>query len=73
MTNFVDLLQKRRSTRKFINTPVEESKIDLILKAALMAPSSKRCTPWHFIVVDEKEKLQQMSLYFKMYHDILFF
>ena len=27
-----------------------------------MAPSSKGCTPWHFIVVDEKEKLQQMSL-----------
>ena len=62
MTTFIDLLQKRRSTRKFENRPVEEDKIEKILKAALMAPSSKRSTPWQFVVVDEKEKLEKMAV-----------
>ena len=62
MTTFIDLLQKRRSTRKFENRPVEEEKIEKILKAALMAPSSKRSTPWQFVVVDEKAKLEKMAV-----------
>ncbi len=62
MTTFIDLLQKRRSTRKFENRPVEEDKIEKILRVALMAPSSKRSTPWQFVVVDEKEKLGKMAV-----------
>ncbi len=62
MTTLIDLLQKRRSTRKFENRPVEEDKIEKILHAALMAPSSKRSTPWHFVVVDEKAKLEKMAV-----------
>jgi nitroreductase len=62
MTTFIDLLRQRRSTRKFENRPVEGGKIEKILEAALMAPSSKRSTPWHFVVVDEKEKLDKMAV-----------
>ena len=62
MNNFNDLAQKRRSIRKFQDRPIEEEKLNNILKAALMAPSSKRCQPWHFVVVDEQEKLLQMSV-----------
>ncbi len=61
MVTFIDLLRQRRSTRKFENRPVEGEKIEQILKAALMAPSSKRSTPWHFVVVDDKEKLLDMA------------
>ena len=61
MTTFIDLLRQRRSIRKFENRPVEEEKIEKILRAALMAPSSKRSTPWHFVVVDEKDKLEKMA------------
>ena len=61
MTTFIDLLRQRRSTRKFENRPVEDEKIEKILQAALMAPSSKRSNPWHFVVVDEKEKLVKMA------------
>ena len=62
MKTFIDLLRQRRSTRKFENRPVEEEKIEKILQAALMAPSSKRSTPWHFVVVDEKEKMEKMAV-----------
>lgn len=57
----IDLLQTRRSIRKFQDRPVEEEKIAQLMKAALMSPSSKSSRPWHFIVVDDKEKLQKIS------------
>lgn len=62
MSTFNDLVIRRRSIRKYQDRPVEEEKLEKILKAALMAPSSKRCQPWHFVVVTDKEKLQKMSV-----------
>ncbi|MDR1556289.1 MAG: nitroreductase family protein [Tannerellaceae bacterium] len=61
MDSFSELLKTRRSTRRFTDellTPVE---VELILKAALMAPSSKRSTPWQFVVVEEKEMLRKLA------------
>ena len=62
MNTFNELVKTRRSIRKFQDRPIEEDKLNAILKAALMAPSSKRCQPWHFVVVDDEDKLLQMSV-----------
>ena len=40
----------RRSIRKYKNIPLEEEKINDILRAALLAPSAKNRQPWKFIV-----------------------
>lgn len=61
MKELIDIITERRSTRKFTDQPIEQEKLDLILKAALMAPSSKRCTPWHFVVVEDVNDLQAIS------------
>lgn len=61
MTSLFDLIRKRRSIRKYKAQPVEKSKVDTILKAALMSPASKRSNPWSFIVVDDKELLTKLS------------
>lgn len=62
MANFLfDLIKKRRSIRKFKSQAVEQEKIDLLMKTVLMSPSSKSTRPWHFIVVDDKEMLVQLS------------
>ena len=49
----------RRSIRKYKNIPLEEEKINDILRAALLAPSAKNRQPWKFIVYqgEEKDKL----------------
>ena len=57
-----NLLYKRRSTRKFLPKKVEEDKIKSILSAALLAPSSKNSRPWEFIVVDDPELLETLSV-----------
>ena len=38
---FISLLQKRRSIRRFLDQPVEKKKVDLLVEAALRAPSSR--------------------------------
>lgn len=48
--------------RKFTSEELTQEQVVALMKAALMAPSSKRSTPWQFVVVDDKETLRQLSL-----------
>lgn len=61
MGNFSDLIVKRRSMRKFTDEPVGQDDVVELLKAALMAPSSKRSNCWQFVVVDDKDMLKDLS------------
>lgn len=61
MNSFSDLITKRRSIRKFTEELIAPEDVELILKAGLMAPSSKNARPWHFIVVEDKELLEKLS------------
>ena len=61
MENFSDLIRKRRSMRKFTGEELTQDQVVTLLKAALMSPTSKRSNCWHFIVVDDKELLQELS------------
>lgn len=57
----LDLLRKRRSIRRFTAQAVEEEKIELLLEAALLSPSSKGNTPWHFVVVRDKDCIAKLA------------
>lgn len=61
MSDFQNLCKRRRSIRKFQDKPVEQEKLDYILRCALMSPSSKRTNPWEFYVVRDKQLLRQLS------------
>ena len=59
MNNNLDIIFKRRSIRKYTDQLVEPEKLDLLLKAAMAAPTAMNCKPWEFILVTEPEKLEQ--------------
>ena len=61
MTNFKELAQIRRSHRKFTNEEIDAEDVKLILRAALMAPSSKGQRAWHFVVVEDKMDIEKLS------------
>lgn len=61
MESFSDLIKTRRSMRKFTEEELTQEQVVALMKAALMAPASKRSNPWQFIVVDDKEKLKELS------------
>ncbi len=62
MERFSDLIKNRRSMRKFTEQELTQEEVVALLKAALMAPSSKRSNPWQFIVVDDRDTLKKLSL-----------
>ncbi|MFW5711163.1 MAG: nitroreductase family protein [Spirochaetota bacterium] len=57
----LETLQNRRSIRAFENHPVEPEKLERILQAALLSPSSKGIRPWSFILVDDPKLLQALA------------
>lgn len=58
---FLSMIKARRSVRKFQDRAVEPDKIDILIEAALRSPSSRGLNPWEFIVVKDKEMLNQLS------------
>lgn len=61
MESFNELIKSRRSMRKFTEEELTQEQVVDLMKAALMAPTSKRSNAWQFIVVDDKEKLKELS------------
>ena len=59
--DFKDLVQQRRSHRKFTGEEVSAEDVKLILRAGLMAPTSKGQRAWQFVVVDDKTDLEKLS------------
>jgi nitroreductase len=59
MNTVIDSIFHRRSIRVYSNQQVEVEKLDLLLKAAMAAPSAMNCKPWEFVVITDPEKLGQ--------------
>lgn len=49
----LDLINKRRSVRNYLNQPIPKEDILKCMEAARLAPSACNAQPWKFIVVDE--------------------
>lgn len=45
---------ERRSVRRYEDRPVEEEKIERLLRAAMQAPSAKNQQPWEIVVVEDR-------------------
>ena len=61
MDNFADLISKRRSIRKFTDEKLDPEAVRLLLRAALISPSSKGMHSYEFVVVDDAQMLQALS------------
>jgi nitroreductase len=57
----MEAITGRHSIRKYSSRPIEEEKLNLVLEAARLAPSSANGQNWHFIVVRDKEKLRKLK------------
>lgn len=59
--DFDKLIAQRRSIRKFTEEQLSEDELRLLMRAALMAPSSKGTHSYEFYVVQTPEKLEALS------------
>lgn len=59
--NIWEVFMKRRSVRKFKPDSIPEKDILKIIDAARMAPTSGNQQPWKFLVIRDKNKINQMK------------
>lgn len=57
----IETIMTRTSIRDFQNKPVEEEKVETMLRAAMAAPTAVNKQPWRFIVIKEKKTLKAIS------------
>ena len=57
----LDAISARTSIRAYQDRPVGADTVELLLRAAMSAPSARNRQPWAFIVVDDKDMLRQLA------------
>ncbi len=61
MNPTINTILSRRSIRQYTRDEIPEEAVHLMLASAMSAPSAANQKPWQFIVVRNKESLQQLS------------
>ena len=59
--DFLEVIEKRHSVRRFTDEPVDRELLDAIIGIAQTAPSSKNCHSTAFMIVEDKDTLQALS------------
>ena len=54
-------IASRVSVRSYLDKPVEDAKIEQLLRAGMAAPSAMNKQPWHFVVVTDKQQLAALA------------
>ncbi|MCT4585237.1 MAG: nitroreductase family protein [Peptostreptococcaceae bacterium] len=67
----LDFIYNRHSVRKFKDQEIPKEDIKEILKAATYAPSGKNIQNWHFVVIQSKEKINEIVKIIENKHDYL--
>ena len=57
----LDVIATRTSVRAYRDCPVGADTVELLLRAAMAAPSAMNRQPWVFVVVDDKALLQKFA------------
>lgn len=59
--DFKDLIKTRRSMRKFTDEKVTDEEVKMLMRAALMSPSSKSTRSWQFVVVNDADTIKKLA------------
>lgn len=59
---------ERISVRKYQDKEVEQEKLNLLMKAAMAAPSAGNQQPWEFYIIKDKDIIEQLSHVHKYSH-----
>ena len=57
----INNIMTRTSIRQYTDEPVSKADIETMLRAGMAAPTAVNCQPWHFVVINSKEKLAELA------------
>ena len=56
-----EVIEKRRSIRKFSDKPVSREILEVLIKAAALAPTASNLQAWRFFVADDPELVRDID------------
>lgn len=59
--DFLEVIEKRHSVRKYSDRPVEKELLDAIVKVAQTAPSSRNSKSSAFMIIEDRDTLDALS------------
>ena len=59
--SFLDVIFSRKSVRSYTGELVPKEKLDILLKAAMAAPSGRNQQPWAFIAISDQVILEKLA------------
>ena len=60
--DFLEVIEKRKSVRKYADRPVEREVLDAIVKVAQTAPSSRNSKSSAFMIIEDRDTIDALSL-----------
>jgi nitroreductase len=56
----MEAILSRRSIRKYTDQPVAKELVNELIQAAMAAPSANNQQPWHFVIIKDRQTLDQI-------------
>ena len=57
----IETIMTRTSIRSFTDQAVADETVETLLRAGMAAPTAVNAQPWHFVVVNERAKLDELA------------
>ena len=57
----INNIMTRTSIRQYTDEPVSKADIETMLRAGMAAPTAVNRQPWHFVIINSKEKLAELA------------
>ena len=58
---FLDLIRKRRTIRKYTQEDVSQEQVETLLEMAMCAPNRLDRQPWHFVIIRDRAQKERMA------------
>ena len=57
----IETIMTRTSIRSYTDRAVSADTVEMLLRAGMAAPTAVNAQPWHFVVVNERAKLDELA------------
>ena len=57
----IETIMTRTSIRSYTDRVVSDDTVEMLLRAGMAAPTAVNAQPWHFVVVNERTKLDELA------------
>ncbi|HEY5012099.1 MAG TPA: nitroreductase family protein [Acidimicrobiia bacterium] len=61
MESALQVIRERRSVRRYTDDPVDDATLDVLLEAAIWAPSAVNAQPWSFGMIRDRTLLERYA------------